>query len=363
MQSYLDYAGLGRLREPARSAMAAALADVFPHGSAEIGRAFPARRRARALAAGLLDCDEEEIAFVPNTSSGLQLVADGIDWRAGDEVVVLEGDFPANVHPWRLLDGVRLRWVPVRDNGYRLDDLADVIGARTRLVAVSHVHFATGFRIDLDAVVALAHAAGALVCVDAVQSLGVVPLSLRTTAVDFLAAGAHKWLCGPTGTGIFFCRRERLDTLRLPCGWAGYEGFNDMFDGPGRMRYDLAPRPSAARVEGGMYDVLAMVGLAETLAELAGIGLDAVAARVRGLTADLRAGLRDAGCELAVDGDWSPIVAFRHPAVRGGELVAGLVADGHHVSHPDGWVRAAPHHWTADAEIGRFLTALTRLVS
>ncbi|PWW52648.1 aminotransferase class V-fold PLP-dependent enzyme [Actinokineospora spheciospongiae] len=368
MESYLDYAGLGRLREPARVAMAAALNDVFPFGSAEIGRVFPARRRARALAAGLLDCREDEIAFVPNTSTGLQLVADGIDWRPGDEVVVFEGDFPANVHPWRRLDGVRLRWVPLRGNGYRLDDVAAALGPRTRLVAVSHVHFATGFRVDLDAVVALAHAAGALVCVDAVQSLGVVPLSLRATPVDFLAAGAHKWLCGPTGTGIFFCRGERLDELRLPCGWVGYEGANDLFDGPGLLRYDLRPRPSAARVEGGMYDVLAMVGLAETLAELAGIGLGAVAARVRGLTARLRAGLLEAGCELATPGEpsadeWSGIVAFRHPARTGGDLVAALLADGHHVSHPDGWVRAAPHHWTGDAEIGRFLTAVTRRVS
>ncbi|WP_156758611.1 aminotransferase class V-fold PLP-dependent enzyme [Actinokineospora pegani] len=360
MSTYLDYAGMGRVREPARAAMAAAL-EVLGAGSARVGEVFPARHRARALAAALLGCGGDEVGFVPNTSTGLELVAGGIAWRSGDEVVVFEGDFPANVHPWRVLEGVRLVWVPMRDNGYRLEDIADAVGPRTRLVAVGHVHYATGFRMDLRAVAEIAHDAGALVCVDAVQSLGAVSVSVEEADVDFLAAGAHKWLCAPPGTGVLFCRRELLDEVRLPCGWAGYAGANDLFDGPGRLRYDLEPKPSAARVEGGMYNVLGMVGLAAALEDLLGTGVDTVQARVLGLAGALRDGLRGLGCEVAQGG--AGIVSFRHPRVSSGDLVARLVAGGHQVAHPDGWVRAAPHHWTGDREPGEFLDALAHLVS
>ncbi|MBC3843078.1 aminotransferase class V-fold PLP-dependent enzyme [Streptacidiphilus sp. 4-A2] len=275
--AYLDHAGLGRLRAPAVDAMRTALVEVYPHGSALMGRIFPARAAARRTAAALLDCAPTEIAFVPNTSTGLHLVADGLRWEPGDEVVVFDRDFPANVHPWRALverAGVRLRWVPMHDGGYRTDDIAAAIGPATRLIAASQVNFATGFRLDLDALCALAAPVGALVCVDAVQGLGTLPLSLARTPVDFLAAGAHKWLGGPPGTGLFYCRSERLPLLRsVPAGWFGFDGANDMLSkGPGHFRYDLPLRADSGRVEGGMYDVLGMVGLAAALEELAGIG-------------------------------------------------------------------------------------------
>ncbi|HEU5474275.1 MAG TPA: aminotransferase class V-fold PLP-dependent enzyme [Actinophytocola sp.] len=369
MTVYLDHAGLGRLRAPARAAMRAALDEVLPHGSVAIGRVFPARRQARALVAGLLECSPDEVAFTPNTSTGIHLVADGLAWRPGDEVVVFDRDFPANVHPWRALAdrGVRLVWVPMRAGGYRLEDLEAAIGPATRLVAVSHVNFATGFRIDLAAVCELAHRAGALVCVDAVQSLGVLPLSVRAAPVDFLAAGAHKWLNGPMGTGVFFCRAARLAELRTPNGWFGFQGANDMLSkGAGHFSYDLAPVPTAARVEGGMFDVLGMVGLAAALAELETVGVAAVADRVHRLTQWLRAGLVDIGCTISVPAgvdNWSGIVSFVHPAVDSVHLVQELAANGVQVSLPDGQVRVAPHYWTDDAEVAHFLEEVTSRVS
>src|SRR5439155_6021588 len=122
--------------------------------------------RARQAAATLLDCTPQEIALVQNTSTGVHLVADGLHWRPGDEVVVFDRDFPANVRPWTRLAGrgVTVRWVPMRDGGYDLGDLAAVLTPATRLVAVSQVHFVTGFRVDLDRVCALAATVGALVC-------------------------------------------------------------------------------------------------------------------------------------------------------------------------------------------------------
>jgi len=364
LSAYLDYAGLGRLRPAAAAAMREALDEVLPYGSAEIGRLFGARAAARRSAAELLSCTTDEIAFVPNTSTGIHLVADGLDWRPGDGVVVFDRDFPANVRPWQRLArrGVTLSWVPMHQGGYDLDDVAAAIGPATRLVAVSHVNFATGFRSDLDRICDLAAQAGALVCVDAVQSLGVLPLSVAATPVDFLAAGAHKWLGGPPGTGVFYCRRDRLELLRsAPTGWFGFDGAAELMKGPGHLRYDLPERSSAARVEGGMYDILGMVGLAAALAELSAIGIDAIAGRARRLARSVRDGLTDLGYPLASAAgpeSWSGVISIACPAPEARRILGRMDRAGVQVSCADGLVRISPHYWTGDEEIELLLKEL-----
>ncbi|MFE1250162.1 aminotransferase class V-fold PLP-dependent enzyme [Streptomyces sp. NPDC058735] len=344
--------------------MRIALEEVLPYGSAEVGRLFGARSTARELVAGLLDCAAEEIAFVPNTSTGIHLVADGLDWRPGDQVVLFDRDFPANVRPWLRLrrHGVTFRWVPMRDGGHRLEDVAAAIGPATRLVAVGHVNFATGFRCDLDGICELAADVGALVCVDAVQSLGVVPLSMARTPVDFLEAGAQKWLCGPPGTGVFYCRAHRLDLLRsTPTGWFGFEGAAQVTNGPGHLRYDLPERADVGRIEGGTYDLLGMAGLAAALAELDAVGIDTVAARVGSLTARLRAGVTELGYRPATSSDddlQSGIVSFSSPVGPGAEVVRKLADAGIHASTPDGYIRISPHFWTTGEEIEMCLREL-----
>lgn len=389
-RAYLDYAGFGRLRPATVAAMRTAINEVLPHGSAEVGRLFGARAAARRLVAGLLCCAPDEVAFVQNTSAGIHLVADGLDWRPGQQVVVFDRDFPANVRPWQRLTsrGVRLSWVPMRDGGYEAADVAAAIGPTTRMIAVSHVNFATGFRADLDQICALAAQAGALVCVDAVQSLGALPLSVADTPVDFLAAGAQKWLCGPPGTAVFYCRRDRLDLLRgTPTGWYGFDGAADLMKLPGRLRYDLPERQAAARVEGGMYDIAGMAGLAAALAELTGIGIAAVAARVSMLARRLRSGLAGLGYSLASGagpgersadrgtppsprwpgtprpqgaGSDSGIVSVRCAEPERTQILDRLAAAGVQVSCAAGLIRISPHYWTSDEEIDLVLDELAR---
>ncbi|MFJ9518622.1 aminotransferase class V-fold PLP-dependent enzyme [Kitasatospora sp. NPDC101801] len=365
--AYLDHAGFGRLRPAAVAAMREVLTEVLPYGSTRLGGIFTTRAAARRSMARLLDCAPTEVAFVPNTSTGLHLVADGLDWRPGDQVVLFDRDFPANVRPWTALSryGVEPVWVPMRDGGYRSADLAAAIGPRTRLVAVSHVNFATGFRIDLDTVCALAARVGALVSVDAVQSLGALPLSLADTPVDFLAAGAQKWLGGPPGMGVFFCRADRLELLgTAPTGWFGFDGAAELMKGPGPLSYQLPARAAASRVEGGMYDLVGMAGLAAALAELEAVGLDVVADRVLALADRIRTGISDIGFTLATPPDPaanSGIVSFSAPGLTGAELVDTLTGSGVQVSVPAGLVRVSPHYWTTDDEVDLFLVRISEL--
>ncbi|KQV12018.1 MULTISPECIES: aminotransferase class V-fold PLP-dependent enzyme [unclassified Kitasatospora] len=365
--AYLDHAGFGRLRPAAVSAMQSVLTEVLPHGSTRLGGIFATRAAARRSMARLLCCAPEELAFVPNTSTGVHLVADGLDWRPGDQVVLFERDFPANVRPWTRLSrhGVEPVWVPMHDGGYRMADVAAAIGPRTRLVAVSHVNFATGFRIDLDAVCALAARVGALVSVDAVQSLGALPLSLADSPVDFLAAGAHKWLGGPPGTGVFFCRAGRLELLRSPpTGWFGFDGAAELMKGPGPLSYHLPERAATARVEGGMYDLVGMAGLAAALAELEAVGLTAVADRVLTLADRIRTGISDIGFTPATPpgpSSNSGIVSFSTPQLDSAELVDTLIGSAVQVSVPAGLVRVSPHYWTTDEEVDLFLVRISEL--
>lgn len=363
-RAYLNYAGIGLVRERVRAAMHEAIDEVMARGVSEYGRFFAARNAAREAAARLLGAEPADVALVGNTSEGIQTVADGLEWRPGDEVVVFDGDFPANVHPWRRLrrHGVVLRWVPMRGGGYDLEDVAAALGPATRLVAVSHVNFVTGFRIDLDEVCRLAHAVGALVCVDAVQSFGVLPLSVAITPVDFVAAAGHKWLCAPPGTGLLYCRPSRLELLTgARFGWTGYTGGADVLHrGAGHLHYDLEPLPDARRFEGGMPNLLGLVGLAAALAELAEIGQAEVAARIEALTGRLREGLAERGYTvLSPGGDaWSGIVSFVHLERQTAHLYELLIAADCHVAQPDGKLRASPHCWTRDDEITALLTAL-----
>jgi selenocysteine lyase/cysteine desulfurase len=263
----------------------------------------------------------------------------------------------------------------MHDGGHRLADVEAAIGPRTRLVAASHVHFRTGFRLDLDALCALAHRHSVLVCVDAIQSLGALPLDLSATPVDFLAAGGHKWLGGPPGTGVFFCRGTRLDLLAgAPLGWFGYQDSDLIFgQGPGHLRYDLAPRPAARRFEGGMLNFVGLAGLAAALEEVVRIGPATIWTRVAELAGRLRRGLATRGYQLALpeDAPGSGIVSFRPPdpdhdphdaatplSVDPAAGHTDLLAAGYRCSYPDGWIRLSPHHTTSDADIESVLEFL-----
>src|SRR5438445_12876858 len=166
----------------------------------------------RGLAGRLLDADPVDIAFIKNTSEGIGIVAEGFPWKPGDNVVTAAEEYPANIYPWMNLAsrGVEFRTVPSRDRRIRIDDIGPAIDSRTRLVSLSFVEFASGFRNDLDAVGSLCRERGVYFFVDAIQGLGVYPLDVKATPVDFLAADSHKWLLGPEGIGIFWIRENLL---------------------------------------------------------------------------------------------------------------------------------------------------------
>ena len=171
----------------------------------------------------MLGARPEQVAFMRNTSDGLSTVANGLTWRPGDNLVTFRNEFPSNIYPWlRARDafGVEVRMCEEREGRVDLEQLIGLIDAKTRIVAISHVQYATGFRCDLERLANAARAHDALLVVDVIQSLGVVPLDVQSEMIDVAAGACHKWLLTPEGVGFLFLSdraRERIQPTLV--GW------------------------------------------------------------------------------------------------------------------------------------------------
>jgi cysteine desulfurase/selenocysteine lyase len=221
--NYLNHAAVSPPPRPTIEAIQTQLRDVSENGSVNFGAWLATKERARNLLADMLGAQAEQIAFLRNTSDALSTVANGLKWRAGDNIVTFRNEFPSNIYPWlRLRDafGVEVRMCEERNGRIDLDELIGMMDDKTRLVAISHVQYASGFRADLERIGRAARARDALLVVDVIQSLGVVPFDVDANLVDVAAGACHKWLLTPEGVGWLYLSpraRERVEPTLV--GW------------------------------------------------------------------------------------------------------------------------------------------------
>ena len=229
--------------------------------------------------------------------------------------------------------------------------------SRTRLVALSHVEFASGQRHDLARIGSFCRENGSYFCVDAIQSIGVMPVDVAKMKIDFLAADGHKWMLGPEGAGIFYCRRELLETMRpLVVGWMNVVNAIDY------GHYDFTLRPDAGRFECGSYNVGGLLALKASIELLTTVGIDAIWARIHAITNRLIAGLQAKGFQIISpreEREASGIVSFISP--RGGhEALARTLRQDHHIELAlrEGRLRCSPHFYNTNQQIDRLLELL-----
>ena len=338
----------------------------------------------RRLAAAELGADAEEIAIIRSTSEGISIVAAGFPWESGDNVVLFEDEFPSNVYPWlnQSVHGVETRRLPIPELLHYTESVSDAtdpvameqcgtriaaalhnrldeaIDARTRIVAISWVAFRTGFRHDLDAIVELAHRRGALLCVDAIQALGTIPINVRETPVDFLIADGHKWLMGPEGIGVMYIRRNLLDRIRPVCvGWASVAGTRD-FD-----RIDLTWKPDAGRYEHGAPNMIGAAGFHESWKLLAELGVRNIEQAVVGITDHAVEQLRAIGAQIhsvRSASHQSGIVIFSIPDRDPEALQRQCEEDGVVLVRRGAGLRLSPHAYNNTDDIDRLIRAVTR---
>jgi selenocysteine lyase/cysteine desulfurase len=356
--AYFDHAAVAPLTERARQTLVQWAADLAENGDVYDSDRVRKVEEVRRQAGRLLNADPLDIAFIKNTSEGVGIVAEGLPWRSGDNIVTAEEEYPANLYPWMNLAGrgVELRRVAGRDGCILLDDLRAAIDGRTRLVSLSFVEYASGFRNDLDAVGQLCREKGALFFVDAIQGLGVLPLDVRRTPIDFLAADGHKWLLGPEGAGLFWIRRDLVEQLH-PVG----VGWNSVIDSRNFARVEFRLKPHAGRWESGSLNVGGILALGASLELLLACGTDAIAQRIAYLTDHLCVGAERAGLT---------VYSARRPHEKSG-IVSLLVRDGDVkavvrrcrdagivVNQRAGRLRVSPHAYNTVEELDRLLALL-----
>jgi len=367
--AYFDHAAMSPLPRPTAEAFQKWLREAVEIGNPVWADWVKGVERMRATAAKMIGAHPDEIALVGNTTAGISLVAECFRWQAGDNVVTLADEFPSNVYPWfNLADrGVETRRVPTDVSGrLDLERLAEACDERTRIVTVSWIGFATGYRQDVARIAEIAHERGALLFLDAIQGLGAFPLNVNEMGIDFLAADGHKWLLGPEGAGIGYIRREHLDRLR-PLG----PGWHSVVPGQDYTHIELNLRPTAARYEGGSQNNAGFLAFGASLELLDQLGAPNLAASVLDIT--------DRACERLTE-IGAKIVSDRRPDYRDGEQRSGIVAFElpgrdpmavkRHAMRQDvvfgcraGRLRISPHAYNNEEDLDRLVEALTSLES
>jgi len=358
--AYLDHAAVAPIPRRAARAMRAWVDEQEANGYIHWGAWRSEIEVIRERAARLIQADPAEIAFVTSTTIGINFVAEGFPWAEGDNLVTAAEEYPSNLFPWMNLAsrGVETRTVRSRDHRLWIEDLEAAMDDRTRLLAISHVEFASGFRNDLDALGDLCRRRGVALFVDAIQGLGPFPIDVTRTPIDFLAADGHKWLLGPEGAGLFYVRREWIDRLR-PIG-VGANSVTSSYNDP-EPAFSL--KPDAGRWEGGCFNVAGVLGFGKSLELFLELGVERVAERIQERADAVREGVQRLGWSLVESGrpeDRSAIVVIDSPGSNtdNAERAAALRERGVVLSCRRGLLRLSPHLYTSDADLERLAAEL-----
>jgi cysteine desulfurase/selenocysteine lyase len=358
--AYLDHAASAPLATPVRSTM-----EVYLDRMSEEPFDLPHWERlysqVRTRIADLLSVGPESITFTKNTTAGLGLVAAGLDWEAGDNIVGVHREFPSNIYPWMGLKrkGVELRLYHPEQGRVDVKALVRMCDRRTRVLAISAVQFWSGFRTDLGALATALRGRDVLLVIDAVQAVGGLHMDLSRTPVDFLAAGAHKWLLGPMGAGFAYVGPRMLDRLNpVIIGPESVVGNREYVD------YDLTFKPDARRFEEAAPNYAGTLGMGAAVNLLLRCGPPVVEQAVLRLADRLRDELPTRGYELlmkpSAPSERSGIVSFRHPRMVPTELHARLREAGVIISLRGDFLRASAHYYNSDEDLDRLLEALPR---
>lgn len=356
--TYLNHAAVGVLPRQTRGAI-----DAFVRGQAEGGvmGVFQTEARMpefRKTVGAFIGATGDEIAILRNTGEAATILAQGIDWKPGDEVILPNNEFPSNAIPWLALRdrGVNVKRIDATTERLTPDVLRKHITKRTRVVTVSWVGYADGYRYDLESLAQITHEAGALLCVDVIQALGAFPFDVRALNIDAAYGGGQKWLMGLQGVGFLYLKSELLDRIALAL--PGWRSMHDMWD---FLAYDQPPIENASRFEAATPNFVGALSLATSIDLLHQASPTKIATHVLDLTDRLCDGLSRIGAELLTergDGISSGIVTFRMPGCDSIELGRALQKEGVVTTWRANGIRIAPHGYNTPEEIDRVVDLL-----
>ncbi len=318
--------------------------------------------KTRSLFAQLITAEPSEVCFMGNTSEGLSAVANGLSWTPGDRVLVPVPDFPSNVYPWANLErlGVKIDYFQKRAGRFTPAELDAAIRPGTKLITISSTDFATGFRCDLEGVGELCRKKGILLCVDAIQSLGAVPLDVKKCGIHFLASGGHKWLLATMGIGALYISKEANGLVHpARVGWRSVQDEENFYN------LELKLKPDALRFESGTLNVPGITALGVALEMLLEVGVDRIHERICDLNDMFSEGLATRNFSII-----SPVERERRAGILsfmpgGGnahELFRFFMKNKVLVAQRGDAIRISPHFYNDESDIEQFFAVLDQYI-
>jgi cysteine desulfurase/selenocysteine lyase len=358
--NYLNHAAVSPPPSATIAAVQSQLADVSKNGSVNFRNWIGTKERTRALLATMLGARPDQVAFMRNTSDGLSTVANGLRWQPGDNLVTFRNEFPSNIYPWlRLRDafGVEVRMAEERDGRIELNELIRLIDAKTRLVAISQVQYASGFRADLERLGRAARAVDALLVVDVIQALGVIPIDVQSELVDVAAGACHQWLLTPEGVGFLYLSdraRERIQPTLV--GWISvpdpddYGNFSQGWN-RGTLAWETGTGPAAL-----------IHGLEQSLQMLTKTGSEQIQSHLETLTDYLCERLANRPYRIVSSrrrSEKSQIVCIQHTSGLSAMNLYSHLKNRRIITAPRGdRLRVSPHLYNTSEEIDALVNAL-----
>jgi selenocysteine lyase/cysteine desulfurase len=301
----------------------------------------------------------DDIALLKNTSEGISIVAMGFPWNAGDTVLSSDEEFPSNRIPWQALtdQGVHFKEITLRQAGKSPEQaLIDAMDESTRMLAISAVQYASGLRLDLEILGKACQERNIAFCVDAIQMLGALPVDVEAANIDFMMADSHKWLLGPEGIALFYCRKKWRKMIKLfQYGWHMTDKYGD-FD-----EKNWSPAASSRRFESGTPNILGIRAFAASLSLINDIGIERIERRILRHTELMHDFVSNSSNLEAIYTDYaskmSGIFTFRHKGCPASRLFTQLREQNIMCAERGGGVRFSPHVYNTDEEI---VTALKK---
>lgn len=356
---YLNHSAVCPLSTRVRDAMNGLVEDVTTNGNVNYKYWLQTYEQTRESAAQLVNARGHEIAFMRNTSDAISAVANGIEWRKGDNVVSCNVEFPANVYPWmRLCEerGIHLKFADEREGRIDPDELLSKVDDRTRVLTISWVQFASGFRSDLARIGRFCRERGIIFVVDAIQGLGGLKLDVELDYVDAFAADAHKYLLGPEGIALLFVSDRVIDRIKpTVVGWTSVKNYDKHLD------YDLNYRDGALRFECGTLNSAGVYGLGAAINLFLEVGPAEVEGYLLGLSDYLAGRLTSKGYSVVgsrLPGESSGVVTCTHEQYSPRELYRLLRAKNIITASRANRLRISPHFYNTRDEIDVLIEAL-----
>jgi selenocysteine lyase/cysteine desulfurase len=360
---HLNHAAVAPWPKVTRDAVVAFADENVSIGSQNYDRWLQTEQQLKQKLVRLINAEStDEIAILKNTSEGLSLIAQGLKFECGDNIVIPAEEFPSNKVVWQALEsqGVELRQVPVQASEQPELALIDAIDEHTRLLSCSSVQYARGLRLDLNLIGNACKHNDTLFCVDAIQSLGAIVFDVQLCQADFVVADGHKWMCAPEGTALFYCRQSVQPLLQLR--QFGWHMLKDAFNFS-HQHEQMQIADNAQRFESGSPNMMGITALNASLGLLLDIGIDNIQAKVLDNASYLIEKLQELpDMTILTPGGhdrYAGIVTFRKNDMDNLKLYQHLQDNNVICACRGGGIRFSPHFYTSKQVMDRALKVLS----